>query len=64
MKNKVRIKITAIKTDLGKSKEFIFNNVLMLRTARNVGDEETINHYVLGKLRRVAWDVIEFEQIQ
>lgn len=28
------------------------NETLMLRTAREVGDEETVNNYVLGQLNR------------
>lgn len=53
MARTTRIKITGIYTDWkGKMRERYMNETLMLRTAREVGDEETVNNYVLGQLNR------------
>lgn len=59
-KNVKRIRITALK-DMGRNKELFMNKNLMLRHARNVGDEESVNHYVLGVLKRWSPDYIQFE---
>ena len=45
---------------MGRNKELIMNKLLMLRHARNVGDEENVNHTVLGALRRHG-NYIQFE---
>lgn len=37
------------------------NTVLMLRKARNIGDEETVNHYVLSRLNSQKGDKFDFE---
>lgn len=50
-RNVKRIRITAVGIE-GRGKEACFSNCLMLRHARNVGDEETVNMTVLGRLRR------------
>lgn len=34
---------------------------LMLRKARNIGDEETVNHYVLSRLNSQKGDKFDFE---
>lgn len=60
--NKRRIRITKI-DDKGKNHNFFCENVLMLRTAKQVGDEEVINNTVLGNLLR--WSrVVEFEVLK
>ena len=43
MKNTVKIRIT--KMEYKRNCENFCNTVLMLRKARNIGDEETVNHY-------------------
>lgn len=54
MARTTRIKITAIDTTKigwqGEYLERFFEKVLKLRTARRVGDEESVNNYVLGQL--------------
>ena len=50
-KNVRRIRITAL-ADMGRNKELFMSKVLMLRHARNVGDEENVNNTVLGALKR------------
>ena len=57
-----RIRITAL-ADMGKNKELIMDRVLMLRHARNVGDEENVNNTVLGALKRNS-NMIEFEFVE
>lgn len=50
-RNKTRIRLTGVYTSWqGKMRERYMNEVLLLRTARNVGDEETVNNTVLGRL--------------
>ncbi len=61
-KNVRRIKITVL-ADMGKNKELIMNRVLMLRHARNVGDEENVNNTVLGTLKRNG-SIIKFEIVE
>lgn len=60
-KNVTRIRITGL-ADMGRNKELIMDKLLMLRHARNVGDEENVNHTVLGALRRYG-NYIQFEII-
>lgn len=54
--NKQRIKITAINENIigwhGEMLERYMAETLHLRTARKVGDEETVNHFQLGQLNR------------
>ena len=54
--NKQRIKITAINENVigwhGKMLERYMAETLYLRTARKVGDEETVNQFQLGQLKR------------
>lgn len=54
MARTTRIKITAIDaTKIGWRGEYLerfFEKVLKLRTARRIGDEESVNNYVLGQL--------------
>ena len=57
-----RIRITAL-ADMGRNKELIMDRVLMLRHARNIGDEENVNNTVLGALRRNS-NMIEFEFVE
>ena len=59
--NVTRIRITWL-ADMGKNKEMIMNNLLRLRKARNVGDEETVKNTVLSALRRYP-SYIQFEVI-
>ena len=58
-RNVTRIRITSL-ADMGRNKELIMDTLLMLRHARNVGDEENVNNTVLGALRRHP-EYIEFE---
>lgn len=58
VRNKVRIRIT--KMEYGHNCENFCNTVLMLRKARNVGDEETVNHYVLSRLNSQKGDKFDF----
>ena len=60
-RNVTRIKITWL-ADMGRSKELFMDTVLMLRHARNVGDEENVNNTVLAALKRHP-DRIKFEII-
>ena len=57
-----RIRITAL-ANMGKNKELIMDRVLMLRHARNVGDEENVNNTVLSALKRNS-SMIEFEFVE
>lgn len=50
-RNVTRIKITWL-ADMGRNKELFMDTVLMLRHARNVGDEESVNNTVLAALKR------------
>ncbi len=61
-KNKKTIKITAIKNH-GRCHEMYCDKILMLRSARNVGDIETVNHYVLGVLRQHSGCEFDFIEI-
>ncbi len=59
-RNVTRIRITAINTSWrGAMRERYMNETLLLRTARNVGDEENVNNYVLGQLNRYMdfWEI-------
>lgn len=56
MKNKKTIKIIDIKNH-GRHHDQFCNDVLMLRTARNIGDVETVNHYVISILNRFSSDI-------
>ena len=56
MKNKKTIQITFIK-DHGRNHEMFCDKILLLRTARNVGDIETVNHYVISILNCYKSDV-------
>ena len=49
MKNKTKIQITGYKGDLPLPK--VLERLCLLRTARNVGDVETVNNTQLGRLR-------------
>ena len=41
-----------------------FNEILLLRHARNVGDEEVVNNYVLGQLNKYKeYNMINFIKI-
>lgn len=52
MRNKRRIRLTGIFTDWQDgNRESWFKECLFLRHARNVGDEEVVNNFVLGRLR-------------
>ena len=61
-----RIRITSINTDWkGEYLERYFNDVLYLRTARKVGDEENVNNFVLGQLNRAKeTGQIDFEKVK
>ena len=62
-RNVKRIRITGLGgACLGRHKDWYMDQHLMLRYARNVGDEESVNHYVLGVLRRHPYE-IQFEII-
>ena len=64
-KKVTRIRITGIYTDWqGQMRERYMNETLLLRTARNVGDEENVNNYVLGLLKRHQdFGEITFEKV-
>lgn len=66
MANKTRIRITGIKTHWqGKMRERFMNETLFLRTARKEGDEEVVNNFVLGLLRKhQQYGEITFEEIE
>lgn len=52
-RNVTRIRLTGIFTDWqGKMRERYMDETMLLRTARKVGDEENVNNYVLGILKR------------
>lgn len=59
MSNKTKITITWIK-DYGRNHDMFCNKVLGLRTARRAGDSEIVNHSVLGRLRDMGGQDIEF----
>lgn len=56
IKMKTKIKLTKINEDRigwhGKMLDRYFNETLFLRKARNIGDEEIVNNYVLGQLNK------------
>lgn len=60
-----RIRITGIHTDWkGQMRDRYMNETLFLRTARNIGDEENVNNFVLGQLNRAKeMGQIEFEKV-
>ena len=62
---KTKIKLTEINTQkIGSMLERWFNEVLLLRHARNVGDEEVVNNYVLGQLNKYKeYNMINFVKI-
>lgn len=62
MRNKKTIRITYIK-NYGRNHEMYCDKILMLRTARQVGDKETVNHYVLGILRQHRGREFDFVEI-
>lgn len=66
MANRTKIRITGIKTHWqGKMRDRFMNETLFLRTARNVGDEETVNNFVLGQLRKHQQSgEITFEELE
>lgn len=66
MANRTKIRITVIKTHWqGKMRDRFMNETLFLRTARNVGDEETVNNFVLGQLRKHQQSgEITFEELE
>ena len=49
--NKTKIRITHI-LDHGRCHDMYCDKILMLRHARRAGDEEVVNNYVLGILKR------------
>lgn len=62
--NKQRIRLTKMTGDFADGNDYVIRTLLMLRTARKVGDEEVVNMYVLSILRRhKAVGVIDFEEI-
>ena len=61
-RNVTRIRITSL--NIGdKVKEQFMDKNLLLRHARNVGDEENVNNVVLGRLRNYP-SVVTFETIE
>ena len=64
--NKTKIRITSLKTSWqGRMRERFMNETLFLRTARNVGDEEVVNNFVLGQLRKhQQYGEITFDEIE
>lgn len=64
--NKTRIRITGIHTSWqGKMRDRFMNETLFLRTARNIGDEEVVNNFVLGQLRNHQQSgEITFEELE
>ena len=66
MAKTTKIRITGIFTDWqGKMRERFMNETLFLRTARKVGDEETVNNFVLGQLRRhQEYGEITFDELR
>ena len=65
---KTKIKLIEINTQKigweGSMLERWFNEVLLLRHARNVGDEEIVNNYVLGQLNKYKeYNMINFVKI-
>lgn len=64
--NKTRIRITGIHTSWqGKMRERFMDETLFLRTARKVGDEEVVNNFVLGQLRKhQQYGEISFDELQ
>lgn len=60
-KNTVKIKITKI--EYSRNAKLFCTNVLGLRKAYQIGDEETINHTVLGRLKSQQGSMFNFEII-
>ena len=65
---KTKIKLTEINIQKigwkGSMLERWFDEVLLLRYARNVGDEEVVNNYVLGQLNKYKeYNMINFVKI-
>ena len=59
MRNKTKIQITGYNGDLPLSK--VLERLCLLRTARNIGDVETVNNTQLGRLREQS---VEFSIIK
>lgn len=58
-KNVTKIRITGLPPQaIGRNKELYMGQYAMLRTAREIGDEEVVNNYVLSHLKDKG---IEFE---
>ena len=62
MKNKRTIEITEIK-NYGRFHDQYCNTVLMLRTARNVGDKEVVNNFVYSVLKRNSGSEFNFKEV-
>lgn len=60
-----RIRITGIFTDWqGRQRDRWMDETLLLRYARKVGDEENVNNFVLGTLKRhQEYGEITFEKV-
>ena len=59
--NKKRIRITGAPEASHGSLPVILEKLCHMRTARNIGDEETVNHTMLGWLRQygVKFEIID-----
>lgn len=64
MKKENKVEIVITKLQYGRNTETFCNTVLMLRKARNVGDKETVNHFVLSRLNKAKGDKFDFEIIE
>lgn len=66
MARTTKIRITGIFTHWqGKMRERFMNETLFLRTARKEGDEEVVNNFVLGQLRKHQQSgEISFDELQ
>lgn len=66
MAKTTKIRITGIFTSWkGQMRERYMNETLFLRKARKVGDEETVNNFVLGQLRRhQEYGEITFDELR
>ena len=64
-RNVTRVRITGIHTSWqGRMRDRFMDETLLLRTARKVGDEENVNNYVLGVLKRYQdLGEISFERV-
>lgn len=61
---KTKVRLTAFNNKTNEPREWYFGTRLLLRKIRNVGDEEVVNNYQLGRLNEAKKSgTIDFEKV-